>query len=124
MARYRFDISARVAYLPEQSEPEEARFAFAYTITIRNAGEVTATLQRRHWLITDADGREEVVDGEGVIGHQPTLAPGEVFEYTSGAVLRTPVGTMEGHYTMHAEDGSEFQAPIAVFSLSVPGVLN
>ncbi len=124
MVSHRFDISSRVAYLPEQSDPEESRFAFAYTITIRNVGELTATLRRRHWLITDADGHEEVVDGEGVIGHQPTLAPGEVFEYTSGAVLRTPVGTMEGHYAMQAESGSEFQAPIPVFSLSVPGVLN
>jgi ApaG protein len=124
MVRYRFDISTRVEYLPDQSDPGEQRFAFAYTITIRNAGEATATLLRRHWLITDANGHEEIVDGDGVIGHQPTLAPGEVFEYTSGAVLRTPVGTMEGHYGMHAEDGTEFQAPIPVFGLRVPGVLN
>ena len=124
MVRYRFDISSQVEYLAAQSEPDEPRYAFAYTITIRNTGEATATLLRRHWLITDADGREEVVDGEGVIGHQPTLAPGEVFEYTSGAVLRTPVGTMEGHYAMHAEDGTVFQAPIPLFSLTVPGVLN
>ena len=124
MVRYRFDISTRVEYLPDQSDPGEQRFAFAYTITIRNAGEATATLLRRHWLIPDANGHEEIVDGDGVIGHQPTLAPGEVFEYTSGAVLRTPVGAMEGHYGMHAEDGTEFQAPIPVFGLRVPGVLN
>ncbi len=124
MVRHRFDIATQVRYLPEQSDPAEPSYAFAYTITIRNVGEVTATLQRRHWLITDADGHEEVVDGEGVIGHQPTLAPGEVFEYTSGAVLRTPVGTMQGHYTMHAENGEQFQAPIPVFGLTVPGVLN
>ncbi|MDX1593548.1 MAG: Co2+/Mg2+ efflux protein ApaG [Gammaproteobacteria bacterium] len=124
MARHRFDIASRVRYLPEQSDPAESRFAFAYTITIRNAGEVTATLLRRHWLITDADGHEETVDGDGVIGHQPTLAPGEVFEYTSGAVLRTPVGSMQGHYAMSAEDGTEFRAPIPVFGLTVPGVIN
>ncbi|RLA38109.1 MAG: Co2+/Mg2+ efflux protein ApaG [Gammaproteobacteria bacterium] len=124
MTPYRIDISTRVEYLPEQSDSTEPSFAFAYTITIRNVGEVAATLLRRHWLVTDADGREEIVDGEGVIGHQPTLEPGEVFEYTSGAVLRTPVGTMEGHYHMHAEDGTEFEAPIPVFGLTVPGVLN
>ncbi len=124
MTRYLIDITTQVNYLPEQSDPAEPSFAFAYTITIRNVGEVAATLLRRHWLITDADGHEEIVDGEGVIGHQPTLEPGEVFEYTSGAVLRTPVGTMEGHYHMHAEDDAEFEAPIPVFGLTVPGVLN
>jgi len=124
MNSHRFDIQSRVQYLPEHSDPAEPSFAFAYTITIRNVGAVTATLLRRHWLITDADGHEEVVDGDGVIGHQPTLAPGEVFEYTSGAVLRTPVGAMQGHYLMHAEDGTEFDAQIPVFSLRVPGILN
>ena len=124
MDLYRFEISTRVEYLPDQSDPAEPSFAFAYTITIRNVGEIGATLLRRHWLITDADGHEEVVDGEGVIGHQPTLGPGEVFEYTSGAVLRTPIGAMQGHYSMHAEDGTEFDAPIPVFGLGVPGVLN
>lgn len=123
-ARYQIDISTRVEYLPQQSDPAEPRYAFAYTVTLRNAGEVTATLLRRHWLITDADGHEEVVDGEGVIGHQPTLGPGEVFEYTSGAVLRTPVGTMQGHYYMHAEDDTQFQAAIPVFGLTIPGILN
>ncbi|HEY5790032.1 MAG TPA: Co2+/Mg2+ efflux protein ApaG [Gammaproteobacteria bacterium] len=121
---YAIQVRTRVEYLPEQSDPGVPRFAFAYTITIHNAGSVTATLLRRHWLITDADGREEVVDGDGVVGYQPTLQPGEVFEYTSGAVIRTPVGTMQGHYFMHAEDGHEFEAPIPVFGLMVPGVVN
>ena len=117
-------VDVAVEYLPEQSDPAVPRFAFAYTITIHNAGRVTATLLRRHWLITDADGNEETVDGEGVVGYQPTLQPGEVFEYTSGAVIRTPVGTMQGHYGMQAENGDEYEAPIPVFGLKVPGVVN
>ena len=117
-------ISVKAVHLPDQSEPEEARFVFAYTIRIANTGSVTATLRSRRWLITDGDGRVEEVQGEGVVGQQPRLMPGQSFEYTSGAVLRTLIGAMEGHYTMEAEDGTNFDVPIPVFSLRVPGSLN
>jgi ApaG protein len=121
---YAFQIKVKVEYLAEQSDPETDRYAFAYTISIHNTGSVTATLLRRHWVITNADGEQETVDGEGVVGYQPTLQPGEMFEYTSGAVIRTPVGTMQGHYGIVAEDGHEFEAPIPVFGLKLPGIVN
>ncbi|MCK7592552.1 Co2+/Mg2+ efflux protein ApaG [Pseudomarimonas salicorniae] len=122
--RYRVAVEARSRYLADQSDPDEARYVFAYTIRLRNEGAVSAQLLERHWIITDADGGVEEVRGEGVVGKQPVLAPGESFEYSSGAVLKTAVGSMQGSYAMHAADGTEFEAPIAPFTLSVPRSLN
>jgi ApaG protein len=117
-------ISVQTAYLPEQSEPEAERFVFSYTITIRNDGPGPARLLNRHWVITDANGEVQEVRGEGVVGEQPYLRPGESFRYTSGTVLGTPVGSMEGAYEMVADNGDRFLAPIAAFSLSVPRTLH
>lgn len=121
---YRFDIDVATRYLDDQSEPEQDRFVFAYTIRIRNCGQVPARLLARHWVITDSNGKVQEVDGEGVVGEQPWLRPGERFEYTSGAVLETGVGTMQGHYRMLADDGTRFEAPIAPFTLTVPRTLH
>jgi ApaG protein len=98
--------------------------SFAYTIEIRNTGNVSAQLISRHWLITDAEGQIQEVRGLGVVGHQPLLAPGQSFEYTSGCQLATPVGTMKGSYQMTAEDGTQFEAAIAEFVLSMPRILH
>ncbi|MEE4186208.1 MAG: Co2+/Mg2+ efflux protein ApaG [Gammaproteobacteria bacterium] len=117
-------VEAISCYLAEQSQPDDRRFVFAYTINIYNAGDATAQLLTRHWLITDADGRVQEVHGDGVIGEQPHIKPGETHTYSSGAVLETPVGTMEGRYGMVSADGVQFDTPIPVFSLAVPGVLN
>lgn len=117
-------INTQSFYLPEQSTPEEKRFVFAYTITIRNTGAVAAKLLTRHWHITDANGKVEDVHGTGVVGEQPYLRPGESFQYTSGAMIETPVGSMQGSYDMLGDDGATFQATIAPFSLHVPGTLN
>ena len=111
-------------YLPDQSDETADRYAFAYTITIRNAGNTSAQLISRHWMITDAHHATQEVRGLGVIGAQPVLAPGESFEYTSGTTIGTPVGTMRGSYQMVAEDGEGFEAPIAEFTLSMPRVLH
>lgn len=121
-----FDIGIRVAtnYIDEQSEPDSGRYVFAYTITISNNGTVAAKLMSRHWVITDANGKIQEVSGDGVVGEQPHLAPGEQFEYSSGAVLETPVGAMQGLYRMVADDGASFDAPIAPFTLAVPGLLH
>jgi ApaG protein len=116
------DVDAR--YLENQSNPHESRFVFAYTITIRNDGEVPARLLKRHWLITDANGKVQEVRGEGVVGEQPYLKPGQGFRYTSGAILETPVGAMEGSYEMLADDGVSFDAPIAAFTLAMPGTIH
>jgi len=116
------DVSTR--YLDDQSEPANGRFLFAYTIRIGNAGEVTAQLVARRWVITDANGKVEQVEGEGVVGEQPWLRPGEQFEYTSGAMLETDLGTMEGSYAMVADDGSRFDLPIPAFTLTVPRTLH
>jgi len=120
------DIAVSVAtqYLPEQSDEASGRYVFAYTITLRNAGNVAAQLISRHWIITDAQGLVQEVRGLGVVGAQPLLQPGESFEYTSGASIATPVGTMRGSYQMVAEDGTRFEAPIPEFTLSVPRVLH
>lgn len=118
------DVSAKTFYIEEQSEPEAGRFVFAYTITINNSGDVAARLTHRHWHITDANGSVEEVHGEGVIGKQPYLKPGETFQYSSGAVIKTPVGAMQGYYDMLCDDGSHFRATINPFTLSVPGTLN
>jgi ApaG protein len=120
-----FNISIDVAtnYIDDQSEPESDRYVFAYTITISNNGELAARLISRHWVITDANGKVQEVTGDGVVGEQPHLNPGEVFRYSSGAVLETPVGAMQGLYRMEADNGVNFDAPIAPFTLAVPGVL-
>jgi ApaG protein len=117
-------ISVETRYLPEQSEPEGSRYVFAYTVTIRNAGYAGAKLLNRHWIITDANGKVQEVEGEGVVGEQPHIAPGQAHRYSSGAVIATPVGTMEGSYGMRDDDGQGFRAPIPRFRLAVPGVLH
>jgi ApaG protein len=117
-------VSTQTQYLPEQSDESAGRYVFAYTVKMRNEGRVAAQLISRHWIITDAQGLVQEVRGLGVVGAQPTLRPGESFEYTSGASIATPVGTMRGSYQMLAEDGTRFEAPIAEFTLSVPRVLH
>ena len=124
MNPYEIAVSAAPQYLADQSDEPAGRFVFAYTITIRNSGSVAAQLISRHWIITDADAQIQEVRGLGVVGHQPLLQPGQNFEYTSGCVLATPVGTMKGSYQMVAEDGITFDAPIAEFVLSMPRVLH
>jgi len=121
--RHRIGIEVETVYLADQSEPRERRFVFAYTITIRNEGPVPAKLMTRHWIITDADGRVQEVRGDGVVGEQPRLAPGQGFRYSSGAVIETPVGSMHGSYQMQTDDGERFDAPIPPFRLAQPGVL-
>lgn len=117
-------ISVKTVYLPGRSNPEENRYFFAYTITIQNQGTGQAQLLSRHWIITDADGNRQEVRGEGVVGKQPVLAPGETFEYTSGTFLATPVGTMKGSYQMIGAEGSMFDADIPEFVLSYPRTLH
>jgi ApaG protein len=121
---YDVAVSVQTQYLPDQSDETGSRFVFAYTITIRNAGSVAAQLISRHWVITDSQGLVQEVRGLGVIGAQPLLQPGESYEYTSGASIATPVGTMRGSYQMVAEDGTRFEAAIPEFTLSVPRVLH
>ncbi len=121
---YKVSVEARSRYLEAQSQPESDRFVFAYTITIRNEGSISARLLSRHWIITDANGRIREVRGDGVIGEQPHLRPGESYRYTSGSLLETPVGSMRGSYQMLADDGHEFDAEIRAFTLARPGVLH
>ncbi len=118
------DVQVRTHYLDEQSAPEENRYVFAYTIRLRNRGSQPVQLVSRHWIITDANGRVEEVRGEGVVGETPRLRPGEEFEYTSGAVIETIVGTMRGSYQWMAEDGTSFEASIPQFTLSIPRTLH
>ena len=115
--RYRIEVSAVSDYIAEQSAPEYGRYVFAYTITIRNTGEIPAKLLNRHWIVTDADGKVQEVRGAGVVGEQPHLQPGESFRYTSGTQIATPVGSMHGSYDMLADDGTRFDAEIRPFSL-------
>lgn len=117
-------VDVETSYLPEQSDPDGRRFVFAYTITVRNEGQSPARLMRRHWLITDADGKVQEVHGDGVGGEQPHLQPGQGFRYSSGAIIETPVGAMQGSYSMQGDDGARFDAPIAPFRLAMPGVLH
>ena len=117
-------IDVRTAYVDQQSSPAEDVFAFSYTITIHNDGPGSAQLISRHWIITDADGRMQEVRGAGVVGEQPLIRPGESFRYSSGAVIPTPVGSMRGTYHMVDQDGREFEAPIAPFTLARPGALH
>jgi ApaG protein len=121
---HRISVSARVRFIAEQSDPAKNRYVFSYTITITNIGTVTAQLVSRHWIITDAENQVQEVKGDGVVGEQPVLRPNESFEYTSGAAIATPVGTMRGSYQMVAEDGVKFDAPIPEFTLAMPRVLH
>jgi len=122
--KYAVNVSAETQYIAEQSDEAKDRFVFSYTVTIRNSGTVPAQLISRHWIITDAHNQVQEVRGLGVVGAQPLLKPGEHFAYTSGTALATPVGTMSGSYQMVAEDGTQFDAPIPEFTLSVPRVLH
>ncbi|WP_373187582.1 Co2+/Mg2+ efflux protein ApaG [Halopseudomonas sp.] len=121
---YTIAIAVDTRYLREQSDPDAGRYAFAYTVNIRNSGEVPAQLLDRHWKIIDGNGKVQEVKGPGVIGEQPLIEPGATYTYTSGCLLETPVGTMEGSYGMRATDGHSFQAPIALFRLAKPNALN
>jgi ApaG protein len=121
---HRIRVDVATSYVEDQSNPTEGRFVFAYTITIRNEGQVAARLMTRHWIITDANGKVQEVQGEGVVGEQPYLKPGQGFRYSSGAILETPVGVMQGSYRMVADGGEVFDAPIAPFTLAMPGMLH
>jgi ApaG protein len=123
-ATHKIRVEVDTSYLEEQSDPKERRFVFSYTITIRNEGSVPARLLTRHWIITDSNGKVQEVRGEGVVGEQPYLKPGQGFRYSSGAVLETPVGAMQGSYQMVSDDGEQFDAPIAAFRLAMPGLLH
>lgn len=118
--RKEITIGVETQYIEDQSSPEDERYVFAYTITIENTGEIAAKLLNRHWLITDANGKVQEVRGEGVVGEQPHLEPGEQFRYTSGTVIETPLGSMQGEYEMISDNGEHFLAPIPPFSLAMP----
>ncbi|HZV98934.1 MAG TPA: Co2+/Mg2+ efflux protein ApaG [Methylophilaceae bacterium] len=122
--RYEFSVTIATAFVPDQSDVEQNRYVFSYNVIITNVGSVTAQLISRHWVITDANNSVQEVRGLGVVGVQPLLRPGEHFEYTSGAVLNTPVGTMHGSYQMVAEDGKQFDTMIDPFTLSMPRILH
>ena len=122
--RHSISVEVQTSYLEEQSEPTEGRFVFSYTVTLRNDGAVPARLLSRHWIITDSNGHTEEVRGEGVVGEQPHLRPGQGFRYSSGTVLETPVGAMHGSYHMLGDDGERFDAAIPAFRLAIPGVLH
>ena len=123
-SRHEISVTARTVFIPEQSDVHNGRYVFAYTMTITNTGGVTAKLVSRHWIITDANSQVQEVRGMGVVGEQPRLRPGESFEYTSGAAIATPVGTMRGSYQMVAEDGTHFAAEIPEFTLAMPRMLH
>ena len=122
--KYDVSVSAETQYAADQSDEGKDRFVFSYTVTIHNSGTVPAQLISRHWVITDASDKVQEVRGLGVVGAQPLLKPGEKFEYTSGTALATPVGTMRGSYQMQAADGTQFDAAIPQFTLSMPRVLH
>ena len=124
MSAYDFTVTVKTQYLPEQSNPDQSHYVFAYTILIRNTGTVAAQLISRHWVITDASNKIQEVSGLGVVGHQPLLQPGEQFEYTSGTQLATPQGSMTGEYFCVAEDGHRFEVKIPEFVLSLPRTLH
>jgi len=121
---YNIDVKVIPAYIAEQSDPHNHHYVFSYTVTIKNTGNMPAKLLTRHWVITDGDGQVQEVRGEGVIGEQPHLKPGEGFQYTSGTFMNTPVGAMHGSYQMVADDGVQFDATIPSFTLSVPNTLH
>lgn len=122
--RYHIQISVETQFIEKDSDPAQARYVFAYTVTMVNQGTVAAKLLSRHWIIADADERTQEVRGQGVVGEQPYLQPGEGFRYTSGTILDTPVGVMYGSYQMLADDGTHFDAPIAPFRLADPRMLH
>ncbi|MDE2371745.1 MAG: Co2+/Mg2+ efflux protein ApaG [Burkholderiales bacterium] len=124
MAKPEFTCAVRVQYLPEQSHPPEGPYAFTYTVTIRNSGDIAAQLIARHWIITDADGQREDVRGLAVVGHQPLLKPGEQFEYTSWTRIDTVQGQMQGTYYCMTEDAQPFEAQVPEFALVYPGALH
>ena len=115
----RVSVHVQSQYVASQSSPDDDRYVFAYTITIRNLGRSSVQLLGRYWLITNGNGRETEVQGEGVVGEQPLIAPGNEFQYTSGAVIETPMGTMQGHYVMVDEQGDTFNIEIPVFRLAI-----
>ncbi len=117
-------IEVETRFLPDQSDTDENRYVFAYTITIHNNGPLPAQLLSRRWLITDATGQMQEVTGDGVVGEQPTIRPGNFHRYSSFSVIETPVGTMEGSYAMVDKEGQAFDAAIPVFRLAVPGIVN
>ena len=117
-------VDVETRYIEEQSNPEQNYFVFAYTITIQNQGRQSAQLLTRHWIITDSNHKVQEVRGDGVVGEQPVLKPGEQFVYTSGTMLETSVGTMKGSYQMESGDGSKFDATIEEFVLSTPRILH
>ncbi len=123
-SRYQIDVNVETRYLPEQSTPQQNRYAFSYTVTLCNSGTNAAKLMTRHWIITDGNGRVQEVRGAGVVGQQPHLQPGQSYTYSSGTVMTTQVGSMHGSYQMVADDGTHFDAPIAPFRLAVPGALH
>ena len=122
--KYEIAVSAVPQYVADQSDPDNERYVFAYTISIENVGSVPAQLISRYWIITDASDEVQEVRGLGVVGQQPLLKPGEKFEYTSGCQLDTPVGTMRGSFQMTADDGTQFEAVIPEFTLAIPRVLH
>ena len=122
--QHNIDVSVETNYIRNQSDPDNERYVFAYRITIKNNGSVSAKLLGRRWLITDANDKIQEVKGKGVVGKQPHLQPGETFSYTSAAVIETPVGYMQGHYYLIADDGIEFDTEIPAFGLSIPHALH
>ncbi len=122
--KYEITVTVEAHYVEDQSDPEEARFIFAYTVTIQNTGTVAAQLISRHWVIRDSAETVQEVRGLGVVGQQPLLKPDEKFEYTSGCAINTPVGTMHGTYQMVAEDGTQFEADIPEFTIAMPRILH
>ncbi len=121
---YKIDVEVQPSYIAEQSDPVNNHYVFSYTVTIKNSGETAATLLTRHWIITDGDGNVQEVKGDGVIGQQPRLLPGENFRYTSGTFMSTPFGTMHGSYQMITDNGIHFDAIIPAFTLTVPNTLH
>ncbi len=117
-------VTVSTEFLPEHSVPQQGRFAFGYTITISNDSKKPARLLTRHWIITDANGDVQEVQGEGVVGEQPLIQPGRSFRYTSGAILTTPVGSMHGTYKMVSPDGHFFEATIPPFRLAIPELVH
>jgi ApaG protein len=124
MAHPEFTCSVSVQYLPEQSDPKQQLYAFAYTVTIRNTGDITAQLVARHWIITDAQDHRQEVRGLAVVGHQPVLKPGEHFEYTSWTRIATPHGTMRGTFLCMTDDAEPFDAPVPEFALTLASALH
>lgn len=117
-------IAVKTQYLEDRLPPEENKYAFAYRIDISNESQQNVTLKNRYWLITDGNGKKTEVQGEGVVGEQPLIEPGKSFQYTSGAILDTPVGSMQGYYELEDAGGNLFKAPIDIFGLAVPNLLN